>query len=754
MSSENISFDKHNKVEKTKDKDDDTIDKIGVNNIQQDIIVNNEKEVKECNKESNFKNLFENMLYGFAVHKMIFNENGNPKDFIFLDINSAFTDITGLGKDVLGKRVLEVLPNIEKYWINKFGQAVKTNEIQKFEDYMQELNKIFSVTVFSPKKGYFATIIEDVTDFKKREVDYRNIFENSPIGIFKTTFQGELISYNTAFAKVFGFRDIEQMSRNVKYVYDLYGNKKDLQKTLELLSTKKRIKDKIFKITDMYNKLMMCKMNLIYYKDKILDKDMIEGTVVDITEDVKRKEMIKISDKGLKLIVDASDIASFDFNLETEKFNYSGYLFRHLGYTNNDIKYTKDYIFSLVHPEDELEFRKRMLNVYNNLDKDIMEYRIKSHNGDFFWVRITVQAVKRDNMGRALRIFGALRIINEDKSKQGRIKYYTEHDTLTELYNRNHFKNTMIKVTVNEPTGMIIYDFDGLKMLNDTYGFHAGDKALKTFSDTLRRIYSENSKIFRIGGDEFAVIIHNKDREYIEQRMDLLRTEIRKIDSIQGFSVSGGYSYCHNNEIMERLYREAEEAMFRRKLLKGKSFRSEMIKSLKATLNEKTHETEKHSSRIEQIAVKIGYKLNLDSKSLDDLRLMSVLHDIGKIGIPNTILNKPDKLTEEEWKIMKQHSEIGYRIAVNMRDLSGIAEGILYHHERWDGGGYPEGLGKEKIPLISRIIAVSDAYDAMTNDRAYRKAMSCEDALKEIEVNSGTQFDPVVVDAFFKTYKS
>lgn len=127
-----------------------------------------------------------------------------------------------------------------------------------------------------------------------------------------------------------------------------------------------------------------------------------------------------------------------------------------------------------------------------------------------------------------------------------------------------------------------------------------------------------------------------------------------------------------------------------------------------------------------------------------------MLHDIGKMGIDDRVLNKPGKLTDDEWAIMKKHPEIGYRIAKSSPELEPIAEYILAHHERWDGKGYPQGLKGEEIPLLSRIVAVADAYDAMTEDRVYRKALTKEQTLDEIRKNIGSQFDPHIAQIFLK----
>jgi len=172
-----------------------------------------------------------------------------------------------------------------------------------------------------------------------------------------------------------------------------------------------------------------------------------------------------------------------------------------------------------------------------------------------------------------------------------------------------------------------------------------------------------------------------------------------------------------------------------------KSMHSSIISSIQATLFEKSHETQEHAERLVELSKSLGKALSLTDKQMKKLALLSTLHDIGKMSIDDQILSKPGKLTDEEWSEMKQHPEIGYRIAQASPDLRSIADYILSHHERWDGAGYPQGLRGESIPLLSRILLVVDAYDAMTQDKHYRKAMSRKAAITEIMKNAGTQFD-------------
>ena len=144
----------------------------------------------------------------------------------------------------------------------------------------------------------------------------------------------------------------------------------------------------------------------------------------------------------------------------------------------------------------------------------------------------------------------------------------------------------------------------------------------------------------------------------------------------------------------------------------------------------------------------IGTMLKLKRTEMDELELLATLHDIGKLGVDSRILQKAGHLDQDEWREMKKHAEIGFRIAMSIHELAPIAEYILYHHERWDGDGYPHGLKGEEIPLLSRILAVIDAYDAMTSDRIYRHALSIEEAVQELKNHAGSQFDPQLVEIF------
>jgi putative nucleotidyltransferase with HDIG domain len=196
--------------------------------------------------------------------------------------------------------------------------------------------------------------------------------------------------------------------------------------------------------------------------------------------------------------------------------------------------------------------------------------------------------------------------------------------------------------------------------------------------------------------------------------------------------------------------RTAEEVLFTRKLLAKKSMHNAILSSIKATLYEKSNETEEHCERMARWARALGEAMGLSGEPLDRLELGAYLHDIGKVRIDSSILKKPGKLSPAEWEEIKKHPEAGYRIACSVPELQNVADLILCHHERWDGTGYPRSLAGEEIPLLARIIALVDAYDAMTTDRSYKLALTKDEAIQEIHRCAGSHFDRRVAEAFIE----
>lgn len=389
------------------------------------------------------------------------------------------------------------------------------------------------------------------------------------------------------------------------------------------------------------------------------------------------------------------------------------------------------------------------------------EYEIIDASGCNKWVLDIGRGIF-DDCGTVLALEGIVIDISEEKKRQEEIEYLSRHDLMTGLYKRQFFTKAIEKADQEEsslPLSFLVANLDGTRFINDVFGNAAGDAAIKTLAAIIRECSGAKHIAARTDGDEFTILMPADGRDAASALMGRIKGELsvhnEKYSSLGAhsfdISVSFGYNTKENaDESIEEVLATAVEYMRRRKLLNRNSSHSNLLTSIKATLYERSQETQEHAQRLARISKSIAARLDLAQKSIEEIELFAMLHDIGKIGIDDTILKKPGKLTPDEWEEMQKHPEIGYRIAKSSPDLENIAEYILSHHENWDGSGYPRGLSGAEIPLFSRILAIADAYDAMTEDRVYRKALKAEDALAEIASKSGTQFDPEIAEIFIK----
>ena len=348
------------------------------------------------------------------------------------------------------------------------------------------------------------------------------------------------------------------------------------------------------------------------------------------------------------------------------------------------------------------------------------------------------------------------RDITKRKQQEDTLRYLNHHDVLTGIYNRSYLEEKRIEIDREEnlPLSIIVCDVDGLKLVNDAFGHTAGDTLLKITTDILVQSSRREDLIIRTGGDEFCILLPRTSYQEAEMIQNAIHDKSREgkltvENDLLYPSISTGCSTkTVSSTNFEEVFKEAEDYMYQHKLLARKGVHSMFLKYITTTIFEKSNETQEHCQRMSNMAKALGEQLQLPNRDLDTLELAASLHDIGKISIDLSILQKPERLNNDEWEIIKKHPETGWRIAQAVPDLYQISDIILYHHEHWDGTGYPRGLAGNAIPLMSRIISIVDSFDAMTQDRPYQKGISTNEAIEEIKKNIGKQFDPQLAQIF------
>ncbi len=382
------------------------------------------------------------------------------------------------------------------------------------------------------------------------------------------------------------------------------------------------------------------------------------------------------------------------------------------------------------------------INRYGGIRNRVVECEL---NGNVIYMDM---CITKSIWGDQSSYDGTISDISERIKIQNRNHWLVNHDSMTGLYNRFAFEAKLFTEEIKRPAVVVLADVDGLKLINDAFGHAEGDKVLVKVADSLKQVFPE-AFVARIGGDEFAAILENVTKDNMEERIEefaRLCAHMYHLEIRTGASV--GHAYIGEHASIDEEYCRAENMMYRKKLTARSSRKSNALTSLITALNERTPETKEHCENVAKLSRTLLMKLGQRRKSeLSDMSLLATLHDIGKLTIPFYMLRKNGTLNGNEWAIMRQHCEAGFKIASNMIEGSTVADGILYHHEHWDGNGYPYGLSGERIPLFSRIIAVADAYDVMTRPKPYGKLRTREEAIEEIKRCSGKQFDPKVVDA-------
>lgn len=365
---------------------------------------------------------------------------------------------------------------------------------------------------------------------------------------------------------------------------------------------------------------------------------------------------------------------------------------------------------------------------------------------------------------------------------RGELERLATHDSLTDILNHRSFQNILDEKILEAEKeksilSLLLLDIDYFKIYNDSLGHQNGDQVLKKVANIIKEFSSkEKAYCARYGGEEFAIILPNSEIGVAKALAEKIRTTIENTE-FKGMEVLpkgkltvsiGIAQYPIMADNKEKLIQKADEALYRAKFVsknkvevyysvfdelnqvlldKEKELLSS-IRTLTMVINAKDRYTFGHSERTMELSKKFAHSLNLDNKFIKELVYGSLLHDIGKIEIPREVLNKPSKLTDSEWNMFRNHPQWGAEIIRPIKSLQGALDIILYHHENYNGTGYPKGLKGEEIPLGARILRIVDSFDAITTNRPYKEAMTKEQAIEELMRFSGSHYDPVLLDKF------
>jgi len=364
-----------------------------------------------------------------------------------------------------------------------------------------------------------------------------------------------------------------------------------------------------------------------------------------------------------------------------------------------------------------------------------------------------------------------IRHLEETKAK---LADQVRRDGLTGLLNHVAIHNeleTAVEAYRDGSVAVIMMDMDGFKLFNDTYGHPIGDRVLQHLADILIAVSGDRAVAGRCGGDEFMIVLPG--RTQAQARMTAERVKECLVEnpylgpdgSLLPIQLCFGVADAsESNRSAAGIVAAADAALYEGKHSGGNSITMHEVQDslgaeplhttfdifdcLVRAIDRKDHYTKCHSEDVTRYALQLVQDLGVSEETFNAVRVAGLLHDVGKIGIPDSILRKPGKLTPEEYDVMKTHATISALIIHGLPRLQDIIDAVANHHERWDGKGYPGGIAGEQIPVLGRVMAIADAYSAMTTSRPYRAGKSEEDALREIERNSGTQFDPELARRF------
>lgn len=735
---------------------------------------------------------------GYAYQKLICDQNGEPYDLEFIDVNAAFSGFFLMEEsEFIGRRFSAVFPQLFKTrpdWMKLAGEIALSGGQKEFEHYSDIFNQWIRVKLLSPDKNYLVLYLLDISrefeepgepghpdvfNIKKAEsqsetdrkvwerrlfeiadilklendLQFQRIIENLPFSLDIISLDGTILYANAKCLELFGLNESDIGTRTTNDLW-VEPSKHDLW--IETLDRQGVVNDFEMHLKTSEGKEFWAIGSgiMIQYQEKTC----ILSTQINITERKRMESALKISEEKYRLLTEFTSDVIWVLNLKKQKFTYISPSILYLTGQTAEEALTMNLTDSLtaesaIIVKEAIELHlQEFLKDPEKKKSHILEIRQKCKGGEVIWVEVSMK-YRFNDLGD-IEIVGVSRNIEERKKAEREVLYLSYHDQLTGLFNRRYYEEELHRINFrrNMPITLVISDVNGLKLTNDAFGHLVGDELLRTFTFILNRNLRTEDVAARIGGDEFVLLLPGADSAEAESLIRRIREDIQNSNPDQAIlSVSFGWATKETvEEDFAELFIQAEDNMYHTKLIESMNMKNETIRLAMKKLYKKNIMEQRHAEQVGRLCREIGKAMNLSNEELRDLELLGRMHDIGKIGVQEGILNKMNKLSETEWLEVRRHPEIGYQILRSADEYVQIAEAVLYHQERVDGKGYPRGLKQNEIPLHARILAVAEAYDAMVGGGLHKDPSKENDAAKELAANAGTQFDREIVRIFIE----
>ncbi|MEQ8173723.1 MAG: PAS domain S-box protein [Syntrophomonadaceae bacterium] len=687
----------------------------------------------------------------------------NMKNGKIVDANNTALRTYGYTRDEMLKLELGLLcgmnENSRKHDARKNWRGLLFESLHQRRDGSPFYAEISASTMTVKKHKYLLCVIRDISERKQAESlrrkdaeEIMELYNNAPCGYVSLDSNNVILRINDTLIKWLGVTREEVVGKRKLSEFLVDNSRQYSKKLRSSLRKQGGAKGLELEIIGGDGSLITALVNIQVLKDETGRCIMGNATLTDTTARKRMERSVRLSEEKYRSIFENAVEGMFQAHLDRSYINVNPACASMFGYLSpEEMLAAVDDVYQTYDSPDEAERIDKLL-IEHGFIRDCIVKRLRKDKSTF-WTSVNALAVY-DESGKVRWIEGCYIDVTERIKHLEELEYLNEHDPLTGLNNRTYFEKTLTAPAANRINGILMCDIDGLKLVNDSIGLQAGDDLLIAATEVLKKCCDANDILARVGGDEFAVLLSDIDVNVLNKRARQIQKEVEAYntrDPLIPLCITVGVAFREERSAsVFDLIKMADNNMYRQKLLSSQSARSSIVKTLMKTLEARDFGTENHAVRLAELMRIFANKVGFPLWKMEDLMLFSQFHDIGKVGVPDRILFKPGSLDQEEKFEMQKHCEIGYRIAQSSPDLAPISELILQHHEWWNGQGYPLGLKGSEIPIGCRMLSIVDAYDAMTSDRPYRRAMSHEAAVQELIACKGTQFDPDLVAVFLE----